>query len=129
MCIVVREMVLKEHGIFFLADKFTSSSFFKDCNNRQIVIERAGNVFHRVRQIIEIKVGPDSVCRQRSNIEKKIERLLQPVSTVRKISEYLKNKETNHSLVNQQCVCVKLKKFAISSSAAEGSRALFMQCH
>lgn len=57
MCIVVREMVLKEHGIFFLADKFTSSSFFKDCNNRQIVIERAGIVFHRVRQIIEINVA------------------------------------------------------------------------
>ena len=46
----------------------------------------------------------DSVRKQLSDLGKKIDRVLQPVFTSRKISEDLKVKETKPSLVNQQCV-------------------------
>ena len=46
----------------------------------------------------------DSVCKQLSNLGKKIVRVLQPVFTSRKIPEDLKVTETKPSLVNQQCV-------------------------
>ena len=46
----------------------------------------------------------DSVRRQLSDLSKKIDRVLQPVFTSRKISEDLKITETKPSLVNQQCV-------------------------
>ena len=45
----------------------------------------------------------DSVRRQLSDLGKKIDRVLQPVFTSRKISEDLKVTETKPSLVNQQC--------------------------
>ena len=46
----------------------------------------------------------DSLRRQLSDLSKKIDRVLQPVFTSRKISEDLKITETKPSLVNQQCV-------------------------
>jgi len=46
----------------------------------------------------------DSVCRQLSDLGKKIDRVMQPVFTSRKISEDLKAMETKPSLVNQQCL-------------------------
>ena len=46
----------------------------------------------------------DSVRRQLSDLGKKIDRVLQPVFTGRKISEDLKVTDTNPSLVNQQCL-------------------------
>ena len=46
----------------------------------------------------------DSVCKQPSDLGKKIDRVLQPVFTSRKISEDFKVTETKPSFVNQQCV-------------------------
>ena len=51
----------------------------------------------------------DSVRRQPSDLGKKIDRVLQPVFTSRKISEDLKVMETKPSLVNQQCVVYEFK--------------------
>ena len=51
----------------------------------------------------------DSVRRQLSDLGKKIDRVLQPVFTSRKISEDLKVTETKPSLVNQQCVVHEFK--------------------
>ena len=51
----------------------------------------------------------DSVRRQLSDLGKKIDRVLQPVFTSRKISEDLKVTETKPSLVNQQCVVYEFK--------------------
>ena len=53
-----------------------------------------------------------SVCqrrRQLSGLGKKIDRVLQPVFTSRKISLYLKVTETKPSLENQQCVVYEFK--------------------
>ena len=46
----------------------------------------------------------DSVRKQLNGLGKKIDRVIQPVFTSRKISEDLKVTETKPSLVNQQCV-------------------------
>ena len=46
----------------------------------------------------------DSVRKQLNDLGKKIDRVLQPVFTSKKISEDLKVTETKPSLVNQQCV-------------------------
>ena len=46
----------------------------------------------------------DSVRKQLNDLGKKIDRVIQPVFTSRKISEDLKVTETKPSLVNQQCV-------------------------
>ena len=51
----------------------------------------------------------DSVRRQLSDHGKKIDRVLQPAFTSRKISEDLKVMETKPSLVNQQCVVYEFK--------------------
>ena len=51
----------------------------------------------------------DSVRRQLSDLGKKIDRVLQPVFTSRKISEDLKVTETKPSLVNQPCVVYEFK--------------------
>ena len=59
-----------------------------------------------VRIILPFKdqKSADSVRRQLSDLGKKIDRVLQPVFTSRKISEDLKVTETKPSLVNQQGV-------------------------
>ena len=46
----------------------------------------------------------DSVRKQLNDLGKKIDRVIQPVFTSKKISEDLKVTETKPSLVNQQCV-------------------------
>ena len=58
----------------------------------------------------------DSVGRQLSDLGKKIDRVLQPVFTSRKISEDLKVKETKPSLVNQQCVVYEFQCNSCDSS-------------
>ena len=55
----------------------------------------------------------DSLRRQLSDLGKKIDRVLQPVFTSRKISEDLKVTETKTSLVNQQCVVYEFRVIRI----------------
>ena len=64
-----------------------------------------------VRIILPFKdqKSADSVRRQLSHLGKKIDRVLQPVFTSRKISEDLKVTETKPSLVNQQGVVYEFK--------------------
>ena len=57
-----------------------------------------------------------SVGRQLSNLEKKIDRVLQPVFKRRKISEDLKVTETKPSLVNQQCVMNEFQCYSLDSN-------------
>ena len=58
----------------------------------------------RITSPFKDQKSADSVRRQLSDLGKKIDRVLQPVFTSRKISEDFKVKETKPSLVNQQCV-------------------------
>ena len=58
----------------------------------------------------------DSVRRQVSDLGKKIDRVLQPVFTSRKISKDLKVTETKPSLVNKQCVVYEFECHSCDSS-------------
>ena len=58
----------------------------------------------------------DSVHRKLNDLGKKIDRVLQPVFTSRKISEDLKVTETKPSLVNQQCVVYEFQCNACDSN-------------
>ena len=65
--------------------------------------------FHVSQDQNQDQKSTDSVRRQLSDLGRKIDRVLQPVFTSRKISEDLKVTETKPSLVNQQCIVYEFK--------------------
>ena len=105
-----------------LVKRLSSSSelFSKECSVSETEIsckrKRNLNRFHAFQDQNQSCIKPvdspvfqtSEICRLRAQATKwpwkKIDRVIQPVFTSRKISEDLKAKETKPSLVNQQCL-------------------------